>query len=41
MALAYDAERVTRDVDALLVSHGVVIDQAREVAAELGLPRGG
>ena len=38
MALAYDAKRVTRDVDALLVPHGVVVDEAREVAAELGLP---
>jgi hypothetical protein len=38
MALAYDAERVTRDIDATFVPHGVVLDAAREVAAELGLP---
>lgn len=38
MALAYDAARVTRDVDAMFVPHGVVIEEAREVAAELGLP---
>ena len=38
MALAYDAARVTRDVDAVFVPHGVVLDEARRVAAELGLP---
>jgi hypothetical protein len=38
MALAYDANRVTRDVDAMFVPHGVVLDEARAVAAELGLP---
>jgi predicted nucleotidyltransferase len=38
MALAYDAARVTRDVDAMFVPHGVVIEEAREVAADLGLP---
>ncbi|NUT36944.1 MAG: nucleotidyl transferase [Hamadaea sp.] len=38
MALAYDAARVTRDVDAMFVPHGVVVEEAREVAAELGLP---
>src|SRR4051794_21026609 len=38
MALAYDAVRVTRDVDALFVPHGVVVDEARHVADELGLP---
>ena len=38
MALAYDAKRLTRDVDALLVPHGVVVEEARAVAAELGLP---
>lgn len=38
MALAYDANRVTRDVDATFVPHGVVLDEARAVAAELGLP---
>ncbi|MFJ2081196.1 hypothetical protein ACIOBK_01490 [Micromonospora chokoriensis] len=38
MALAYDAKRVTRDVDAMFVPHGVVLDEARAVADELGLP---
>lgn len=38
MALAYDAERVTRDVDAMFVPHGVVVEEARTVADELGLP---
>src|SRR6202453_1614017 len=30
--------RVTRDVDSLFVPHGVVLDEARNVAQELGLP---
>ena len=38
MALAYDAKRLTRDVDALLIPHGVVVEEARGVATELGLP---
>lgn len=38
MALAYDAVRVTRDVDAVFVPHGVVLDEARAVAKDLGLP---
>ena len=38
MALAYDATRVTRDVDSLFVPHGVVLDEARNVAHDLGLP---
>ena len=38
MALAYDATRVTRDVDAIFVPHGVVLEEARAVANELGLP---
>ncbi|MEV6341926.1 DUF6036 family nucleotidyltransferase [Actinoplanes sp. NPDC051851] len=38
MALAYDAQRVTRDVDAVFVPHGVVLEEARNVAAALGLP---
>jgi predicted nucleotidyltransferase len=38
MALAYDAKRVTRDVDALFVPHGVVVEEARAVAEDLGLP---
>jgi hypothetical protein len=39
MALAYDATRVTRDVDARFVPHGVVLEEARRVADELRLPR--
>lgn len=38
MALAYDSRRATRDIDAVFVPHGIVLDEAREVAAELGLP---
>jgi hypothetical protein len=38
MALAYDATRVTRDVDALFVPHGVVLEESRAVVEELGLP---
>jgi predicted nucleotidyltransferase len=38
MALAYDATRVTQDVDALYVPHGVVHDEAMAVAKDLGLP---
>ena len=38
MALAYDATRVTRDVDARFVPHGIVLEEARRVADELGLP---
>jgi predicted nucleotidyltransferase len=38
MALAYDANRVTRDVDATFVPHGVVLEEARNVAEVLGLP---
>jgi hypothetical protein len=39
MALAYDAERITRDVDAVFVPHGIVHEEAERVAQELGLPR--
>ncbi|MFI5841531.1 DUF6036 family nucleotidyltransferase [Catenuloplanes sp. NPDC051500] len=39
MALAYDAERVTRDVDATFIPHGVVLEEARNVADAMGLPR--
>ncbi|TDD95374.1 DUF6036 family nucleotidyltransferase [Actinomadura rubrisoli] len=39
MALAYDAERITRDVDAMFVPHGIVLEEAQAVADELGLPR--
>jgi hypothetical protein len=38
MALAYDATRVTRDVDATFLPHGIVIEEARNVADALGLP---
>lgn len=38
MALAYDARRATRDIDAVFQPHGVVLDEARAVAEELGLP---
>jgi predicted nucleotidyltransferase len=39
MALAYDATRVTRDVDSLFVPHGIVLEEAQNVASDLGLPR--
>jgi hypothetical protein len=39
MALAYDARRATRDIDAVFQPHGVVLDEARTVAEELGLPQ--
>lgn len=39
MALAYDSRRTTRDVDALFMPHGIVLEEALAVAAELGLPR--
>jgi mannitol/fructose-specific phosphotransferase system IIA component len=38
MALAYDARRSTRHIDAVFTPHGVVLDEARAVADELGLP---
>lgn len=38
MALAYDGRRSTRDIDAVFKPHGVVLEEARAVAAELGLP---
>lgn len=38
MALAYDATRVTRDVDARFMPHGIVLEEARQVAKDLGLP---
>jgi hypothetical protein len=38
MALAYDARRATRDIDAIFQPHGIVLDEARAVARELGLP---
>jgi predicted nucleotidyltransferase len=39
MALAYDSQRVTRDVDATFVPHGIVHEEALRVADDLGLPR--
>jgi predicted nucleotidyltransferase len=39
MALAYDSRRATRDVDALFKPHGIVLEEAQVVAAELGLPK--
>lgn len=39
MALAYDARRATRDIDAVFKPHGVVLEEAWAVADELGLPR--
>ncbi|MGH3253375.1 MAG: hypothetical protein ACRDOI_45140 [Trebonia sp.] len=38
MALAYDARRSTRDIDAVFHPHGIVLEESRAVAAELGLP---
>ena len=37
MALAYDAARVTLDVDAVFKPYGIVLEEAREVADDLGL----
>ena len=39
MALAYDARRATRDIDAVFKPHGIVFEEARAVALELGLPQ--
>jgi hypothetical protein len=39
MAMAYDARRSTRDIDAVFQPHGIVLDEARAVADDLGLPR--
>ncbi|MGF1647245.1 MAG: DUF6036 family nucleotidyltransferase [Kineosporiaceae bacterium] len=39
VALAYDGRRATRDIDAVFHPHGIVVDEARAVAAELGLPQ--
>lgn len=38
MAMVYDSRRATRDIDAVFQPHGVVIEEARAVADELGLP---
>lgn len=39
MALAYDARRATRDIGAVFLPHGIILDEAQALAAELGLPR--
>lgn len=39
MVLAFDARPATRDVDALFVPDGPMLDAAAEVASELSLPR--
>jgi predicted nucleotidyltransferase len=39
MAMAYDARRATRDIDAIFQPHGIVLEEAQAVADELGLPR--
>ena len=38
MALAYDARRATRDIDAVFKPHGIVLEEANTVADELGRP---
>ncbi|MGH8905120.1 MAG: DUF6036 family nucleotidyltransferase [Egibacteraceae bacterium] len=38
MVLAYGVDRATRDVGAVFSPHGPVLDEARAVAEELGLP---
>ena len=40
LALAYDARRATRDVDAVFAPKEEIYQVAREVAAEFGLPQG-
>jgi hypothetical protein len=39
LALAFDARRATRDIDAVFKPHGIVLEEARAVADELGLPQ--
>jgi predicted nucleotidyltransferase len=39
LAMAYDARRVTRDIDAVFHPRGAVVEEAWAVADELGLPR--
>ena len=41
MALAYGAARVTRDVDARFVPHGIVVDEASRWPKLWGCRRGG
>lgn len=38
MALAFDARRSTRDIDAVFLPQGIVLEEAQALAAELGLP---
>jgi hypothetical protein len=38
MTLAYDGRRATRDIDAVFHPHDIVLDEARAVANEIGLP---
>lgn len=38
MALAYDSRRSTRDIDAVFVPHGIVLEEAHALAEEFGLP---
>jgi hypothetical protein len=38
MALACDSRRSTRDIDAVFVPHGIVLEEARAMAEEFGLP---
>jgi len=37
MALAYDARRATRDIDAIFEPHGIVLEEAKKVAQALRL----
>ncbi len=39
MSMVYDSRRATRDIDAVFKPHGVVLEEARAVAEELGLPQ--
>ena len=36
MALAYDARRATRDIDAVFKPHGIVLEEALEEAFDAG-----
>jgi len=37
MALAYDARRSTRDIDAIFQPHGIVLEEARAVGKRVGI----
>jgi len=39
VALAYDARWATRDIDAVILPHGIVLTEAHALATELGLPQ--